>query len=285
MPESRSGNGDIGWASTNALVEGLRVPKRGPRLSRIEIDAHSSDDDDRAAHLIEVTATTSSIGKTEVVRITLPSGTEAELDAAASNATMGLVIAPDIWSLRPLYDDMVARLAREWNMAVCAVEPFPGRVIPLEMEPRMTAVATLDDSRHLRDLEQAADALGTERVGLMGFCLGGMYCFKSAVSDRFARIASFYGMIRVPQNWRSPTQGEPLDYLRDGDASKVLAIIGTKDPYTPPADVAELRSVGCSVVEYEGAEHAFAHDPTRPAHRPVDAADAFARARDWLRSG
>lgn len=195
---------------------------------------------------------------------------------------MGLVIAPDIWSLRPLYDEMVSRLAREWNTHVCAVEPFPGREIPVEVEPRMAAVATLDDATHLRDLHEAADALGTPRVGLMGFCLGGMYCFKSAVSDRFARIASFYGMIRVPERWRSAGQGEPLDYLRRGRAERVLAIIGTRDPYTPPADVDELRALGCNVVAYEGADHAFAHDPSRPSHRAEDAADAFARARDWL---
>ncbi|MFM7083064.1 MAG: dienelactone hydrolase family protein [Actinomycetota bacterium] len=217
------------------------------------------------------------------MRIVLPSGTPAEIDTTVPSPTMGLVIAPDIWSLRPLYDDMVARLAREWNMAVCAVEPFPGRTIPQEMEPRMAAVPTLDDATHLRDLHEAADALGMARVGLMGFCLGGMYCFKSAVSDRFVRIASFYGMIRVPINWRSATQGEPLEALSRGEASKVLAIIGTKDPYTPAADVAELRQRGCSVVEYQGAEHAFAHDASRPAHRKEDAADAFARARAWLR--
>lgn len=217
------------------------------------------------------------------MRIVLPSGTPAEIALRESTPSMGLVIAPDIWSLRPLYDDMVARLAREWSMAVCAVEPFPGRQIAQEMEPRMAAVPTLDDNLHLRDLHEAADALGTPRVGLMGFCLGGMYCFKSAVSERFVRIASFYGMIRVPINWRSATQGEPLDALSRGQAGKVLAIIGTKDPYTPAADVAELRQRGCSVVEYEGAEHAFAHDASRPAHRKDDATDAFARARAWLR--
>lgn len=216
------------------------------------------------------------------MRITLPSGTPAEIDTSIASPTMGLVIAPDIWSLRPLYDDMVGRLAREWNMAVCAVEPFPGRTIPQEIEPRMAAVASLDDASHLRDLHEAADALGTARVGLMGFCLGGMYCFKSAVSSRFVRIASFYGMIRVPAHWQSPTQGEPLDYLKRGDAHKVLALIGTNDPYTPPADVSALRDLGCSVVEYVGADHAFAHDPSRPSHRKDDAADAFTRARDWL---
>jgi dienelactone hydrolase len=221
-------------------------------------------------------------GQTWPMRITLPSGTPAEIDTSVASPTMGLVIAPDIWSLRPLYDDMVSRLAREWNMAVCAVEPFPGRTIPQEMEPRMAAVPTLDDAVHLRDLHEAADALGTSRVGLMGFCLGGMYCFKSAVSPRFSRIASFYGMIRVPAPWRSATQREPLDLLAEGDARKVLAIIGTNDPYTPPDDVHALRRLGVSVVEYQGAEHAFAHDPSRPAHRKDDAADAFSRTHAWL---
>jgi carboxymethylenebutenolidase len=32
------------------------------------------------------------------------------------------------------------------------------------------------------------------------------------------------------------------------------------------------------VVRYEGADHGFAHDPSRPAHRPDDAADAWRRA-------
>lgn len=231
---------------------------------------------------MRLTATLTAVGKTCVMRITLPSGTAAEIVSPPTTPTMGLVIAPDIWSLRPLYDEMVARLVREWGMAVCAVEPFPGRTLAAEIEPRFAAVPTLDDASHLRDLHEAADALGTSRVGLMGFCLGGMYCFKSAISPRFARIASFYGMIRIPEKWRSATQGEPLEYLRRGDAAKVLALIGTADPYTPPDDVDALRTVGCSVVAYEAAEHAFAHDATRPSYREADARDAFARAHAWL---
>ena len=47
------------------------------------------------------------------MRITLPSGTEAEFAEPSDSddeATMGLVIAPDIFGLRPLFDDMVGRL-------------------------------------------------------------------------------------------------------------------------------------------------------------------------------
>lgn len=195
---------------------------------------------------------------------------------------MGLVIAPDIFGLRPVFDDLVARLAREWNMAVVAVDPFPGRQLSNDVQERFAVVAGIDDEAHLRDLHQAADVLAMPRVGLIGFCMGGMYCFKAARSDRFARIASFYGMIRVPEGWRSLTHGEPLTILRAGHAERVLAVIGGRDPYTPKADVSELRTTGVTIREYPDAEHGFAHDSSRPAHRPADAADAFATAKNWL---
>ena len=212
-----------------------------------------------------------------------PSGTSAEI-VHHESPVMGLVVAPDIFGLRPLYDDMVARFSAEWGMSVVAVEPFPGVELGAEVEPRFAAVPALDDAKNLRDLLEGADALGTDVVGLIGFCMGGMYCFKAARDERFARIASFYGMITLPEAWRSPTQGEPLGMLISGYAESVLAIVGEKDHYTPIVDIDQLRSTGAQVVLYPEAEHAFAHDASRPAHRPDDAADAFARAKDWLLS-
>ncbi len=217
------------------------------------------------------------------MRITLPTGTPASLSVPDEPA-MGLVIATDLWGLRPLFDEHVERLSREWSMAVCAVEPFPGLDLPQEAEPRFAALAGLDDDAHLADLEAAADATGADRVGVIGFCMGGMYTLKAARSERFARLIAFYGMIRVPEDWRSPSQGEPLDHLATGHAERVLAIIGERDPYTPPGDVEALEAAGVTVVRYPDAEHGFAHDPDRPAHRKDDAADAFARAREWLTS-
>jgi len=221
------------------------------------------------------------------MRITLPSGTEAEITGPMDTddaSTMGLVITPDIFGLRPLFDDMVARLASIWSMTVIAVEPFPGLELGDDVEPRFAAVPTLADDVHLRDLIEAADATGCDRVGLLGFCMGGMYCFKAARSDRFAKIASFYGMIRLPDTWQGPGQGEPLGHLAAGHADRVLAIIGERDTYTPPDDVVALEAAGVNVVRYPEAEHGFAHAPDRPAHRPADAADAFDRAHTWLTS-
>lgn len=219
-----------------------------------------------------------------MMRITLPSGTQCEIDKTVKNPTMGLVIAPDIFGLRELYDGLVARFASEWNMAVCAVDPFPGLALGPEIEPRFAAVQTLSDEIHLRDLHEAADALSTPIVGLIGFCMGGMYCFKAARSERFKKIVSFYGMITIPSGWQSATHGEPLHYLQTGNADRVLAIIGGKDHYTPPADVAELQNHGVRTEIYSDAEHGFAHDASRPAHRAQDAKNAFALARAWLAS-
>jgi dienelactone hydrolase len=216
-----------------------------------------------------------------VVRITLPSGTPATL-VRPDAPVMGLVVAPDILGVRPLFDEFAQRIARDWSMSVCVVEPYPGRDLPMEPQPRMAVMPEFDGDAHLRDVEEAADAAGAERIGMIGFCMGGMLTLKAARSDRIARLVPFYGMIRVPDAWHGPGLSEPLDDLAAGHPGRVLAIIGERDPYTPPDDVAALEAAGVTVVRYPEAEHGFAHDPARPAHRPDDARDAFERARAWL---
>jgi len=215
------------------------------------------------------------------MRITLPSGTAAELVRPDGEPSMGVVLIPDIMGLRPLFDEHCERLARENNWAVCAFELFAGRE-HLSREERMIAAKDNDDDRILGDALAAADATGCDRVGLIGFCMGGMYALKAVKTRRFARIVAFYGMIRIPGRWRGPGQGEPLEALAQGDPSTVLAIIGTADTMTPPDDVEALAATGATVVRYEGAEHGFVHDPERDVHRPADAVDAWARAVAWL---
>ena len=189
------------------------------------------------------------------MRVQLPSGTPADLVVPADTPRMGLVVAPDIFGLRPLFDEITARLAADRGYAVCAPEPFPGRDLPLEVEPRYAAVAELRDDDVLRDLDLAAEATGCAEVGLIGFCMGGMYTLKAAGTGRFQRCVAFYGMIRVPEAWRSAQQGEPLDYLSRPEASPTLAIIGEHDHYTPADDV--TCAAIASLIAGEGATVAF----------------------------
>ena len=214
------------------------------------------------------------------MRIELSTGTPAEL-ARVEGASRGLVLIPDLMGLRPLFDELVARLAAEQGWTVCAPQVFPGRE-DLVAEERMAAVCELADNQVLADVLAAADATECETVVLTGFCMGGMYTIKAAASGRFRRAAAFYGMIRLPEHWKGPGQGEPLESLAAGNPCPLLAIIGTEDPFTPADDVAALETAGAEIVSYEGADHGFVHDPARPTHRPDDAADAWNRVIEFL---
>lgn len=220
------------------------------------------------------------------MELTLPSGAAAFV-SPSEGASRGLVIVPDIWGLRPLFTRMCHDLAARTGWSVGSFEPFPGRDLPGETEPdavtaRFAAMSGLDDSVLLGDAGALADEFGSDHVGLIGFCMGGMYALKASATGRFDRVVAFYGMVRVPDDWRGAGQGEPLDALERRGVTEVMAIVGSADPYTPPDHVADLRAAGVEVVSYEGAEHGFVHDATRPTHRSEDAADAWARVLAFL---
>jgi carboxymethylenebutenolidase len=222
------------------------------------------------------------------VRTTLATGTHAELALPPEHhrpyggTRLGVALAPDIMGLRPLFDELCARLAREQGWVVCAPEPFAGHE-GWSIDERMAHAPQMDDERQVGDLTAAADRTGCQRTAVIGFCMGGMFALKAAGAGRFDRAVSFYGMIRVPEGWRGGGMKDAIEHLAGRPHSPVLALVGGHDPYTPPADVDDLRAVpDVTVVEYPEAEHGFVHDPTRPAHRAEDAADAWRRAVEFL---
>ena len=216
------------------------------------------------------------------MRIELPTGTPAELATPSSgDPTRGLVLWPDIMGLRPLFDDHCQRLADDNGWAVCAPEMFPGQE-SLSLEDRHPGAQAFDDAAKNADAVAAADATGCEQVGIIGFCMGGMYAMKAASTGRFDRVAAFYGMIRVPENWQGPGQGHAIDHVKQRGTTEVMAIVGTADMWTPAAEVDELEAAGATVVRYDGADHGFVHDPSRETHRAADAADAWSRVLAFL---
>ena len=222
-----------------------------------------------------------------MARVALPSGTTAEVVVPDGDLTGALVIAPDVMGLRPLFDDLAQRLASEQRWAVVAVEPFPGPegdlALPDRLEHRIDAERLTSDLLLGADLAQ--ERSGAAGVGIIGFCMGGMNVFRAAGTGRFHRAVAFYGMIRPPAPWSTPGD-DPLDALARRECCPVLAILGGADHFTPAQDIADLDAVGDHVTTqvYEGAEHGFVHDASRPAHRAADAADAWERTIAFLRS-
>ncbi len=206
----------------------------------------------------------------------------------------GVVLHPDIFGNRPLFDDIARRLATR-GLAVACVEPF-ARVGEAERAAagadavaRFGWVPQLDDDVQLGDLAAAADILVVEddvsRVGVVGFCMGGFYALKAAATDRFDCAVAFYGMITVPEAWQGPGQGSPLDTA--AAVCPTLAIFGSVDQWTPPTEIEALRAAwgdrkDCEIVVVEGADHGFVHDADRPAHRAQDAAALWDRSIAFL---
>lgn len=215
------------------------------------------------------------------MRITLPSGTAAELARPSGTPSRGLVLWPDIMGLRPLFDNLAQRLADDHGWVVCEPEIFPGQE-HFSIEERFAEVARADEEARLADAVAAADACGVEPVAVAGFCMGGMYALKCSAAGRFDRAVGFYGMVRLPDGWAGPTQHDAIDFVRRAE-TPVLGIFGTDDPYCPADHLDELESVGATVVRYDGAQHGFVHDASRPSHRADDAADAWRRVAEFLR--
>jgi carboxymethylenebutenolidase len=233
-----------------------------------------------------------------VERFVLEAGEGTPVDAIharpATPPDAGLVVHPDMMGVRDLFDDLCRRLATH-GFAVACTEPFARFPPDVRDAPeptlRMAHMKDMDDDLQLGDLARAADFLSENdavpRVSVLGFCMGGMYTLKAAATGRFTRAAPFYGMIRLPDDWKGPGQREPL--ATAGQVCPTLAIFGGKDPWTPPADIDALRASwrdrdDCEIVVYPEADHGFVHAPERPAHRPDDAADAWQRALRFLRA-
>lgn len=230
----------------------------------------------------------------ERVTILARDGVEvAAIHAAPDGAPRaGIVLHPDIGGVRPLFDDLCRRLATH-GYAVCAPEPFaraPAAVRDAtEPAGRMAYVHNLDDGLQLDDLARAGEFLrdrdDVASLFVVGFCMGGMQVLKAAAMGIFERAVAFYGMIRMPEDWRGPRLREPLATAKN--VCPTLAFFGELDAFTPAPDITALRRCwssrpDCEIVVYPDAEHGFIHVPDRPGHRADDAADAWRRTLEFL---
>ncbi len=208
----------------------------------------------------------------------LPNGAGALIARPTEPPAKGVVILPSMWGTTPAFEGLADRLAVEQRWAVCVPEIITDSAV---FEERRSAVAGLADDAIFETLRVAAAATGAGTVALIGFCVGGMYAMKAASLGLFDRIVAFYGMVRVPEYWRSPQQGEPLDYLRH-HTDRVLAIFGERDEFIPAVDIDAIEAAGVRTLRYSDAGHAFAHDPGQDHYRAQDAEDAWRHALSFI---
>ena len=217
-----------------------------------------------------------------------------EAHPAAAGKYPVLVVIPEIFGMHEHIRDVTRRFANEGFLCL-TFEPYAreGGVLNLPDIAAVRKVADpVPDERVMADLDALVDyakkhpAAQAERIGVTGFCRGGMYTLLYAAHNRDLRAAvAWYGQIK-PEKRPGIRQVGPLDVASQIKAP-VLGLYGEADLGIPAADVREmearLRAAGktAEFVLYPGAPHAFFAD-YRPSYRPEAARDAWLRCVNWL---
>jgi carboxymethylenebutenolidase len=194
--------------------------------------------------------------------------------------------------------DVVNRFANLGYVAL-GVDLYTRAGGPPPMEDRQALMARLfsmSDATVLGDLEGAADLLRarddvTDRVGCIGFCMGGRYTLLLAcASDRLdAAVDCWGGLIdrATPDERATPERPMPPLDLVGNLHCPLMAAIGAEDHNPSPQIGERLREKLAQtphetrVDVYEGAGHAFFAD-YRPSYRPAPAALLWERVVPFL---
>jgi carboxymethylenebutenolidase len=185
----------------------------------------------------------------------------------------GLVVLQEYWGLVPHIKDIAERFAAQGYVAL-APDLYHGKstVVAEEASHLMHGLdwgRALEEIagaiRHLRDNE------GVDRIGVVGFCMGGAVTVLAATLPGVDAYVSFYGF--------PPPGAAPLDRV----TAPGLIFFGEHEDTFSVSDarafVERQRASGrtAEIVTYPGAGHAFFNNERPEAWRPDPANDAWRR--------
>jgi carboxymethylenebutenolidase len=205
-----------------------------------------------------------------------------------------VLVIPEIFGMHEHIKDITRRFAKEGFLSI-TFEPYAreGGVLNLpDIEAVRKVVDPVPDARVMGDLDALVayvkkhPAARADRIGVTGFCRGGMYTLLFAAHSREVKAAvPWYGQIKPAKAPGIRTAG-PID-LSARITAPVLGLYGGEDLGIPVADVKEmeaaLKAAGktAEFVIYPGAPHAFFAD-YRPSYRSESAKDAWVRCVAWF---
>jgi carboxymethylenebutenolidase len=213
--------------------------------------------------------------------------------AAAGRYPVVLVI-PEVWGMHEHIKDVARRFAKEGFLAITfEIYAREGGTLQLPDQQAVMKVAnSVSDAQVMGDLDalvahaKAHPAARADRIGVTGFCRGGMYALLFAAHNPEIKAAvPWYGTIR-PAKTAGIRDVGPLDVTAKITAP-VLGLYGAADQGIPATDVKEmeaaLKSAGktAEFILYPGAPHAFNAD-YRQSYHPEAAKDAWTRCVAWF---
>jgi carboxymethylenebutenolidase len=208
------------------------------------------------------------------------------LSIPAAGEGAGVLVLQEWWGLVPQIKRVCDRLAAEGFTAL-APDLFHGEIAQHdEMDKAAHLLSTLPLDRAARDMTAAIDyllahdAVRSDRVGVVGFCMGGMLTLVIAAQqgERIAAAVPFYG---------APLGDNAPDW--SGLTAPVHGHFAGDDAFFAPDAVreleAQLRGMGKDVTfeMHPGTGHAFANEENALGTYDPDAATtAWSKAVAFL---
>lgn len=209
------------------------------------------------------------------------------LAESTSGSGPGVLVIQEWWGLVPHIKDVVDRFAGEGFTAL-APDLYRGETTtePDEAGKLMMALNMEQAAKDLRGAVghlTASDAVSTEGVGVIGFCMGGGLALVVACDqpDDVVACAPYYGLI--------PWEHAAPDYSRL--SGPVHGHYAERDEFFGPAlaraledELRETFHKEAVLEVHPGVDHAFFNDTRPEVYDPTQAARAWAETISFFRS-
>jgi carboxymethylenebutenolidase len=193
-----------------------------------------------------------------------------------------VIVIQEWWGLNDWVKDQARALAKE-GYAALAVDLYRGKVATQQEEAHQLMMG-LSPDRAMRDLEgavaflQARADVRRERIGSIGWCMGGRYSLALATEEPvLAAVVAYYGA--------PPTDQVAIGRIK----APVMGHFGGEDKGPSPEqvrlfeDLMKKAGKPVDIKIYPGAGHAFANvNNPWGGYRKDAAEDAWARTKAFL---
>ncbi len=213
----------------------------------------------------------------------------------AAGPRPAVLVFQEIFGVNAHIKDVATRIAREGYVAIAP--DYHHRAWPLGtelpyndegMKKGMEVIPKLTFDGIEKDIDACLAYLktkkeaNTQKLGAIGFCIGGHMAYLAAATRPIAATASFYG--GGIAGFGPPPGPKTIDRTKN-IKGKILCLFGKEDPMISQDQVAAIRKaleenkVRHEVVVYDDASHAFFRDVDPRMHREHAAKDAWERTK------
>jgi carboxymethylenebutenolidase len=205
------------------------------------------------------------------------------LARSAQGTGPGVIVIQEWWGLVPHIKDVADRFAEEGFTAL-APDLYEGESTA-EPDEAGTLMMALDIAKTEKLLRGAVDRLLADeatvgdKVGVVGFCMGGqLSMFAAATNPKIGACVNFYGI--------HPNVNPPFENLQ----APILGLFAANDHMTTPDVVAKLSKTLDSLGKryefhtYPDADHAFFNNDRPEVYNAGAAEDAWKRVTAFFRN-